>query len=148
MFFLINVCVSRLGCFLLVYLFRQGFVLSVSLPSPPPPAHPPLSVIPDRNKHLLSLHLSLPPPPTPLLRVFGVTVFFLQDDFSHHGLTPFFCNVLPLQLLPHLALPLHSPQEAAPPCPRRGLRPHLLDTNAPCPTLPARSLTVRTVKGA
>lgn len=67
---------------------------------------------------------------------------------SHLFLLLLLLNVSSLQLLPHLALPLHSPQEAAPPCPRRGLRPHLLDTNAPCLTLPARSLTVRTVKGA
>lgn len=72
-----------------------------------------------------------------------------QNDFFG-GITssPHVCYVSLLQLLPHLAFPLHSHQEAAPPCPRRGLRPHLLDTNAPCLTHPARSLTVHTVKGA
>lgn len=91
------------------------------------------------------VHVSSSSPLLYLLWVLGVGV--KQADFRGASSPHVFCVSL-LQLLPHLALPLHSHQEAAPPCPRRGLRPHLLDTNAPCLTHPARSLTVHTVKGA
>lgn len=67
-------------------------------------------------------------------------IYFWGRGGAHHLM----CLMYPLlQLRPHPALPLHTHQEAAPPCPRRGLRPHLLDTNAPCLTHPAHSLTVK-----
>lgn len=79
----------------------------------------------------------------PLFGVSGVNtddIYFWGRGGAHHLM----CLMYPLlQLRPHPALPLHTHQEAAPPCPRRGLRPHLLDTNAPCLTHPAHSLTVK-----